>query len=251
MTLVSTLSIEEEYVSPTVLPNEPLFGWVKWNDDADIDRVIIKCEADVEIKSLFDVDSSIVVNGSTVEIPTDMLTAGGFIGFEATYSTIPESKRQISFQVDLVKGDEVKTLTLSSCVTKPEIIFTPHNGIVIDAFTPQPNVSFDIYSGKETPALNPKISIEITGNDVKIVNDEIVESSEQIDSLYSQKTITQNITVKGKGTGFVVVSLDYSDVIGNTYHEILQNIPIEVKSTNPETFSVAKNIAPPELLYVS
>jgi len=251
MTSTNALIVEEEYLSPTVLPNELLFGWVKWNGDADIDNVVLKCEADVEITALFDVDPSVNVNGTTIEIPTDALTAGGFFGFAAKYSEIPDSKRQISFQIDLVKDNEVKTLELSSCITKPELIFSTHDGVVIDNYTTQSELSFDIYPGKETPALNPKLSIAISGNDIQLTKSELVESSVHTNSLYTQSTMTQDITIKGKGTGFIVVSIDYSDVMGNSYHEILQEIPLIVKSTDQGMISVAENIIPPELLYVS
>lgn len=246
------LIIEEEYVSPIVLPNEPLFGWIKWNDDADIDRVVLRCEADVEVKALFDVDASIDVNSPIITIPTNMLTAGGFFGFAASYSALPESKRQISFEVDLVKGEEVKTITLSSCITKPEInLVTPHDGIIIDNFSPQSSLVFDIVTGKETPALNPKLSIRITGTNMRLIKNETTESSDNANSFYSQPTVVQDITIKGQGTGYVVVTMDYSDVIGNNYHEILQHIPLMVKSTDPGMISIAENVSQRELLYIT
>ena len=250
LTPPSTLSIEDEHVSPIALPNETLLGWVKWNDDADIDRVIIKCESDVEIKSLINVNSSIAVNNPTVEIPADMLTAGGFVGFAAIYSAIPDSKRQISFQVDLVKGEKVKTITLSSYITKPEIIFATHDDIVIDNSTPQSNISFDLFIGEETPALDPKLSISIIGKNLQLTENNIVESIEE-NVLYEQPSVTRDITVKGKGTGFMVVSIDYSDVIGNVYHEVLQNIPFVVKNTNSEIIRVVEKFTPQALLYVN
>lgn len=248
--------IEDEYVSPLVLPKEPLFGWVKWDDNADFDKVVLKYEADVKINTLFDVDKSVRTDvEGVIEIPKSMLQVGGFFGFNATYDVALKSKRQISFHVELVSKEEIRTITLSSCVTKPEveIIGSTRDQIIIDNDTPpQSTLSFDIRMVGDTIPINTEVVMAVTGQDLKFEFSSPLISPNEITSFDNESIPVKDITIRGKGNGFIVISLEYSDVIGNRYSEIIQEIPVLVKSNNAETISFKKNMSyEEELLYVT
>lgn len=251
--VITSDCIQNEYVSPVVLPKEPLFGWVQWDDDVDFDKVVLKYEADVKIDELFDVDGTVDrTKEGIIEIPKTALVAGGFFGFNASYATPIASQRTISFEIDLVHDDESRTTTLESNVTKPfiENSSVGFDQLIIDNFSPPPpSLNFDLRSIGETPALDLEVVIDVTGKDIKFdINKP--KSSNDIPSFSDDCIPDQDITIRGKGNGFITIGVDYYDLMGNKYHDVIQEIPIQISSNKTETIPIAKSVSHKEILYV-
>jgi len=252
--VITSDCIQDEYVSPVVLPKESLFGWVKWDDDADFDKVVFKYEADVKINDLFDVDGAVDRNKEgIIEIPKSALVAGGFFGFNASYTTPITSKRAISFEIDLVHDDESRTITLESNITKPfvENFSTSYDQLIIDNYSPPPpSLDFDLRSVGETPVLDLEVVIDITAKDIKFdINKS--EPSNEIASFTGECILDQSLTIHGKGNGFITISIEYYDLMGNKYHDMVQEIPIRMSSNTAKTIPIAKSVSHSEILYVT
>ncbi len=121
------IEIKEQYLTPQVLPGEQASGWIKWKKGIEFEKLILKIEADVEIFRLFNVDEEIFIgkddwNGE-IEIPKSMIQIDGFFGFTAYYSAIPESERDLSYEIDIVNNNSIQTITLSNTVTLSNLIF--------------------------------------------------------------------------------------------------------------------------------
>jgi len=250
MTNNQILDIEEQYVSPVVLANEPLTGWIKWNnDDANFEKIILRSDTNAKIHDLFDVDTSYKIkhlNDGSLEIPKSALELNGFFGFSAIFSDIAESKKETHFFVDFVNNDQVETIPLTTSLDRPmiEIRNTTCEQIIVSDNSPLPQpISFDVRNYGDALLVNQKISVDIFGSQIKIDVKESKTFPKDVSPIHDDLAPTKDLTINGKGEGSVTFTLEYEDTAGNNYSTVLQEIPIRIEGTQSTTIPLVQQVS--------
>lgn len=249
MTNNHILDIEEQYISPVALTTESLCGWIKWNNDADFEKIILRSDSNVKIRSLFDTDESEKIkqlDDGALEIPKSALELDGFFGFSASYDEILDSKQDTQFFVDFVNGDQVETISLTTSIDRPmiEIINTTCEQIILSNNSPLPQpISFDVRNYGDPLLVDEKLTVDIFGSQIKIDIKEPKTFPKDPNPLSDEFTPEKTLTIKGKGEGTVTFTLEYSDTIGNQYSTTLQEIPIHIEGKQSTTIPLAQRIS--------
>ena len=107
------ISITDKYISPKSLPAEPSSCWIKWKKGAVFDKIVLRHEADINVFRLFNIDEKIFEcdNNDTgkIIIPKDMIQIDGFFGFSSYYTVTPPDERKISYEIDVISGNDIQT----------------------------------------------------------------------------------------------------------------------------------------------
>ncbi len=203
------VSITDRYISPTVLPSEQASCWIKWKKGANFDKIVVRYEADIELYRLFNVDESVFKDhkkwNGKLTLSKSMLQIDGFFGFTSYYTTIPNAERKISYEVDIVSGDNVQTIHFENTLTRPviEVIKATPERIVISKTNSQLepfSVSLKLVGTASINNLSyflefithDKLSVSITTSK-KVKSQEITLKKEQL--------TPQTIMIIGKGNG--------------------------------------------------
>jgi hypothetical protein len=118
------VAILESYISPQVLPNERIIGYVKWDPSAPIKTAVLKMEADVFLERILNIREEVFSSYSALEgkltIAKEDIQISGYAGFVALYRALPDGERQLRFTIDLVlEDDRLQTVVLTTNVVRP------------------------------------------------------------------------------------------------------------------------------------
>jgi len=236
----STIKIIESHISEWALPKEEIVSWIKWEKDFDFDQIIIKTEADINLHRIINVEPEIlkqegIKNGKVVIAKTD-LQIDGFIGFECFYELVPETERELSFEVEFNKNDKIlNVVNLKTNLIRPIVTVEnlAHTGIVITKDNPVlPEISFRIVSKGQGRILKLTPFIElVNAKDMKITIKQIVENVDDEKPLfvYSTEKVISKFMVEGKGYGMISMGYQYTDSMNNKYESKLIDIPIQIE----------------------
>jgi len=243
------LDVEEQYVSPVALSKENICGWVKWNNDADFEKIVLRHESDIKISSLFDTDESEKIQymeDGTLEIPKSALQLDGFFGFRANYQSIPDSKKETKFLVDFVSDDKVETIALTTSIDRPmlEIHSTTPKQITLSDNSPIPEpISFDVRYYGDVLIVDQKLTVDVFGAQIKIDIKESETFPKDPSPLSDEFIPEKELTIKGKGDGAITFTLEYSDAMNNQYSTVLQETQIRIEGKRSTTIPLAKRIS--------
>ena len=244
------IEIKEKHLSPKVLPKEQASGWIKWKKGVDFEKIILKYEADVSIFRLFNVDEEIFEGQKNwdgkVEIPKSMIQIDGFFGFTAYYNTIPESEREVSYNIEIVTKDTTQRITLTNTVTRPMIEvekYTPEQIIVSDFSPPVEPLSMALKSKGTATIQNLSFFIDFISNDQLKVKITKTRSSGSEVSFSNAPKVTQTIEINGKGSGMIRIGVEYFDEYKTKYSDILKEIPIIVKQKQNQSIPIAHKLS--------
>lgn len=237
------VQIKEKYITPAVLPKEQSSCWLKWNKEAEFDKIIIRYEADIDIFRLFSIDEEIFNNkdkwNGQVEIPKSMIQLNGFFGFTAYYTTIPENERDISYAIDFVKENTVQTISFTNKVTIPkvEVIKLSYDKLVLSHMSPPLSpFTMELKSGANASVNDLRVIFNVVGG--KNLKVKSIRHESHVDFM-KQNTQIQDIEFSGQGNGQINITATYSDAVGNKYSKVLQEIPILVESDQTQTIPIS------------
>ena len=242
----------EEYISPTVLPNEPLTGWLKWNPGGEYDKIVLRFDLDFKVDRLFNVDVSnfkLSQEKGIIEIPKSLIQIDGFFGFGGVYRSKPESTWDLSFAIDFItKEDKKQTFSLSTVITRPivEMISSPYDEIFLSNTSPIPSPIVFALRNKEvgTRIIDPTLVIDVRGTkNLQITiegkhppHDDFVILED------ADLPLIDHIKVKGKGNAMIRFILEYKDDMSNKYSTLLKEIPIFAEQTQTQFIPVTHKI---------
>lgn len=232
------------------MPKEQSSGWIKWKKGEDLDKIVLRFEADVEIMRLFNIDEEIFEDQNKwkgkVTIPKDMIQVDGFFGFTSYYTKVPTTERKISYEIDIISGNKIQTIHLENIVTRPmiEVLKATPDRIHISKFSPQSEpFSMKIKSAGTASLHNLSYFLEFRSNDelkVEITTPKKMKSKEM--SLKDEQLTSQNIVIKGKGNGMIIMGANYYDDYNTKYEDILYEIPIIVEQQQYQTIPISQQI---------
>ncbi len=120
---------------------EEVFDWITWRAGADFDRIVLRYGADVEVLRLFniDMDKTDKADGK-ITVPKSLIQRDGFFGFASRYSEIMEHEMDVSYEIDVMRGDRVQTIHLENTVTRPviQVLDAKPDSIHISKSSPPP-----------------------------------------------------------------------------------------------------------------
>ena len=237
------VQIKDQYITQAVLPKEQASCWLKWNKEAEFDKIIVRYEADISIFTLFNIDTEIFDDQDKwkgrVEIPKSMIQLNGFFGFTAYYTTIPENERDVSYAIDFVKENTVQTISFTNKITIPkvEIVKLSYDKLTLSSISPPPPpLVMDLKSGSNAAVNDLGLTINISGG--KNLKVKSTKHKSYVDFM-KQTTKIQDIEFSGQGNGQITISVKYSDDVGNKYSKVLQEIPIVVENNQTQTLPIS------------
>lgn len=237
---VMPMNILEQHISRWALPNEEILSWIKWDPSVDFDRIVVRTEADIALTRILNVDTSELEPESAVEgeavIDRDMLQIPGFVGFASTYRLVPESERQIRFEVAFVKnGKRLETVSLKTSVIRPVIVIEMERGIDVSGVVlPVQPATFKLLNRGKAPATDLEPFIEFADTKAMTVTIEYTKEKVPYDPNMpfvsaSEQTIPKFALI-GSGEALLALGFKFKDSIGNDYTTELVKIPV----TKPE-----------------
>lgn len=230
------MDILERHISRWALPNEEILSWIKWDPSVDFDRVVIRSEADIEFTRILNVDVSVVeqervIKGEVV-IDRNMLQIPGFVGFTSAYRPVPESERQICFEVAFVKSEKcVETVSLNTSVIRPVIEIEAEQGIdVSSTVSPVPPATFKLSNKGKARAtdLAPFIEFADTGAMTVTIEHTKEKISYDPDTPFApaSEQMVPKFALKGSGNAMLALGFKFKDAIGNDYTTKTVKIPV-------------------------
>ena len=114
--------ITEFHASPWVLPNENIVSWLKWNDDSNVKKIIIKADAELVFHEFFNIDME-KRQTKEIEVIVDELETPGFFGFSAFYNKVPSYELEIELTAKLFSDTKIiQTVKKKIRITRPIIL---------------------------------------------------------------------------------------------------------------------------------
>ncbi|MGI0057784.1 MAG: hypothetical protein ACREAK_10495 [Nitrosarchaeum sp.] len=251
--MVSKLKILEKHISEQVLPKEEILAWIKWESNFDFDQILIKSEADINLHRILNVEDKVLtqedIKKGRVVIDKNMLHIDGFIGFGCFYELIPEQERELTFEIEFKKNDEIAdTISLKTNLIRPIIAVEDfsNNGIVVTKDRPVlPQLSFNLVSKGKARILNFVPFLElVNAKEMEITLKHTTENIEDEKPLFvhSIQNIIPKIIVKGKGYGMITMGFQYFDAMGNKYESKLIDIPIQIEQKETLEVPIASDL---------
>jgi len=249
----SKIKIIETHISEWALPREEILSWIKWENGFDFDQIIIKAEADITLHRILNVEPEILkqegIKKGKVIINKEDLQIDGFIGFGCFYELIPETERELSFEIVFNKNGKIlNTVNLKTELIRPIVIVEnlTNSGIVVTKDNPiLPQLSFRLVSKGKGRILNFSPFIEVVNaKDMKIT---LKQTTENIDDekplfVYSTETVLSKFIVKGKGYGMISMGYQYFDSMNNKYESKLVDIPIQIEQKENLEIPIASDL---------
>lgn len=244
------ISITDKYISPKILPTEHSSCWIKWKKGIIFDKIILRYEADIDIHRLFNIDKKAFEDrdnwNGKITILKNMIQVDGFFGFTSYYTEIPHDERKISYEVDIVSGNNVQTIHFDNTVTRPmlKVIKATPDRIQISKHSSQIEpFSMKMKSMGTAPLHNLSYFIEFTTNDKLVVEitTEKKPKSKEI-TLKPEQLTAQKLTIKGKGNGLIRMGAEYYDDYNIKYKDIFKEIPIIVEQEECQTIPILEQI---------
>jgi hypothetical protein len=136
--------VVEQYISPWILPNEQILGWVKWDPKIEIARLEIRSEADILFLRIMNVAERVLdqeLSKGIILIDKKDMEIPGYVGFEAVYTKIPSSERDLRFVIKFIQPTkETNQLELLTKLIRPNIAIEDVSTTEIEstALNPQP-----------------------------------------------------------------------------------------------------------------
>ncbi len=243
------MDVEEQYISPVALAKENICGWIKWNENIDCEKILLRCESDVKISMLFDVDETDEIKvheDGTLEIPKSALQLNGFFGFRANYETIPESKKDVRFSIDFVNKENIETVTLETSIDRPHVqmVDMTSDRLILSDYSPIPQpLSFDIVSTGDVMVNDPELNVDIFGKQIQIkIND--TQNFPKLNYPFNEEIEPQKeIMIRGTGNGLMKFSLKYNDPMGNEYTTLLHEMSIIIEGKQSTTIPFGQKVS--------
>lgn len=233
---MAPMTILEQHISRWALPNEEIISWIKWDASADFDQIIIQSEADIEFERILNVDESVlnqegIVQGKVV-IDRNMLQIPGFMGFTSAYKLVPESERQIRFEVDFIKNKRrLEKISLKTSVIRPVIAIESEPGIDVSESMPSiPPATFRLSNKGRAPATDLTPFIEIINADamtiaIKHTKEKIPHTSDT-PFVHASEQMVPKFALKGSGNALFSIGFKFKDAIGNEYTSELVRLTV-------------------------
>lgn len=231
-----SMTILEQHISRWVLPNEEIISWIKWDASADFDQIVIRTEADIEFNRILNVDESVfkqegIVEGRVV-IDRNMLQIPGFMGFTSAYKLVPESERQICFEVDFIKNKRrLKKIVLSTYVIRPVIVIESEPSIdVSEAMPSMSPATFRLSNKGRAPATDLTPFVELINQDTMTITikhmKEKIPHAPDTPFVYASEQIVPKFALKGSGNALFSTGFRFKDIIGNEYTSELVKVTV-------------------------
>jgi len=236
----SGIQIIEKHISEWALPKEDILSWLKWESNFDFDQLVIKLEADLQFLHILNVDDKVfkqkdIPNGKAV-IDKDMLQISGFVGFTCIYNLIPESERELNFEIDFLKSNRIiDTISMKTNLIRPIVAIEhiPIEGIIISETNRQiPQLRFNLESKGRGRILNLSPFIQfVNAKAMQITMKQTRKKNEDTTPLFvaSSEYIIPSFLIKGEGYGMITMGFEYQDSMGNKYESKLVDIPIHLQ----------------------
>jgi hypothetical protein len=229
------MNILEQHISRWALPNEEILAWIKWDPSVDFDRVVIRREADIEFTRILNVDVSELESKSVegkVVIDRDRLQIPGFVGFTSAYRPVPESERQICFEVEFVKNEkQLETVSLKTSVIRPVIAIKVERGIDVSGVVLQVQpAKFRLMNKGNSRATDLAPFIKFADTEAMTVT--IEHSKEKVpydpDTPFvpASEQMVPKFTLIGSGNAMLELGFKFKDSIGNDYTTEIVRIPV-------------------------
>ena len=243
------ISITDKHITPKFLPAEPSSCWIKWKKGVNVDKIVLRYEADIDVFRLFNVDQKVFEhnnkNTGEIIIPKDMIQLDGFFGFSSKYTAIIQNERKLSYEIDVVAGDGIQTIHFENIVTRPmiKVLTTLPDLIRISKHTPPPeNISLKIKSINAAALYDLSFFVEFSTSDNLTVESRSERSKSSEITFESEYTDTQNISIVCKESGMMKIGVKYYDGCRTKYTEILKEIPIIVECKDYQTILISGQI---------
>ena len=243
------ISIIDKYISPKILPAEDSSCWIKWKKGEVFDKIVLRYEADIAVFRLFNIDEKIFEcadkHTGKIVIPKDMIQIDGFFGFSSRYTATPPDERKISYEIDVISGDDVQTIHFENTVTRPmlKVLKASPDSIRISKYAPQPeHLSLKIESAGTAALYDLSCFVELSTSDKLTVEVTAVEPKSKEITLKPEQLDTQNISIAGKGSGMIRMGVEYYDDYRTKYTDIFKEIPIIVEYEDCQTIPISGQI---------
>ena len=198
---------------------------------------------------LFNIDEEIFEGDHTqngkVIIPKNMIQIDGFFGFASHYTTIPSDERKVSYEIDVVSGNDVQTIHFENTVTRPmlKILKATPDSIQISEYSPQPEqFSMKIKSVGTAALYDLSYFIDLTTTDKLTVEITTVKPKSKEITLKPEQLTAQNISINGKGSGMIIMGATYRDANNTEYVDNLKEIPTVVECEGDQTIPISEQI---------
>jgi len=244
------VEIKEQYLTPLVLSGEQASGWIKWKKGIEFEKLVLKFEADITIFRLFNVDEDIFKGmkdwKGEVEIPKSMIQIDGFFGFTAFYNAIPESERQVSYSINIIKNNSNQTITLTNTVTRP--IFeveksTPEQFLISNISPPPEPLSISLKSKGPATIHDLSFFVDfITSDQLKVTIMKTRSKTSEVSFSVAPK-VSHTININGKGNGLMRIGVQYFDIRKTKYSDIVKEIPIIVEQKQIQSIPIEHKIS--------
>lgn len=243
------ISIIDKYISPKILPAEHSSCWIKWKKGEIFDKIVLRYEADIDVFRLFNIDEKIFEcddkYAGKIIIPKDMIQIDGFFGFSSRYTATPPDERKISYEIDVISGDDVQTIHFENTVTRPmlKVLKASPDSIRISKYAPQPEYfSLKIKSAGTAALYDLTYFIEFATSDKLTVEITTAEPKSKEIALKPEQIVTHNISITGKGSGMIKMGVKYYDDYRTKYTDVFKEIPIIVEYEDCQTIPISEQI---------
>jgi hypothetical protein len=237
----SQLVVHEKYISEWALPNEPIASWIRWNDDAPVEKILLKYEADIFIPRFINTDGRVFeqdINSGEIVIPKEYLQVPGFFGFQAIYTVLPQDERPLEFIVEIHQDqNEIHVERLLAQVVRPilQLSAYPANVILEDSALFRGVIDMQVTNSGSVHAREARITFDVHSTaDLKVIvkNDTIKDTRR--DNI-RKEVLMNSMIIKGKGKALIRMNIEYIDNRGNTYRNALSTLTLDVRHlTNEE-----------------
>ncbi len=229
--------IQEFHVSPWVLPNESVMGWLKWSRETPASEILVTVPTDMMFDSFFNMKEILKTETNQIRIDVNNLESPGFFGFSAHCMNIPayEIEMEITARLIGVHG-EIDHATRKVSIVRPMILMTGTEEIKIHSEDSKPNITLKLINTSSAEALDlkPKIKVESSSRGIIEViteNASTVLERAPIRLLSVAKYVT-GIKIRKQGRAKILLSFEYKDRVGNTYETKTNEIEILIETRN-------------------
>ena len=242
--------VHEKVVSTKALPGEPIFSWIKWDEELVPKSITLKHDPDLEIQRM--------LNGGMgdrracrdqITLVQKQLHIPGYFGFIASYKKLPEEEKTIDFVAEFDFGTGTKTLEYSTRIIRPILEFEQTeyalNSAGISKAPPPIDCKLNNKGVGIAEGITPFFKVENTSGmriEMRTVVEEITDES--LVFVESNEIRVPKLIIRGKGHGLVSIGFEYKDVMGNSYKSPLATLSIHIGEEQSLQIPITENISP-------
>ena len=103
--------ISEKYISSHALPNEQIDLWLKWNEKAKYDRIILRASREFRVQHFLNVAENVFQNNQIISnefiVKKQWLQVNGFFGFISFIDHMPNRDEKLEFTILFEENEKV------------------------------------------------------------------------------------------------------------------------------------------------